>query len=124
MGVTATGYRHIVRDSEGRLRLERTGHKIIFLIGEHVESGLDARAIAEVHPELALGEIYEMLAYYYDHADAMNEELQVRRRFGERMQAAAGNDELTSQLVREYDAWWQSINRSTAITSTAIPDVR
>src|SRR5438552_808584 len=98
MAGMATGYRHIVRDDEGRLRLERTGAKIIFFVGEHVELGLGAPEIIEAHTDLTPGEVYETLAYYYDHQDEMEEELAVRRRFGEEMERAQGDTARAEQL--------------------------
>lgn len=72
---TATGYRHIVRDSEGRLRVLPSQYKLNMLIRDHVHRRMGARALIKAHPELTLGQAHEVLAFYYDHQLEIDAEL-------------------------------------------------
>ncbi len=69
---------HLLHDSAGVLRIRGTGHKVIMLVGEHVNHGWDAGEMQRQHPELTLGQIHSVLSYYYDHAEELRTELAKR----------------------------------------------
>jgi hypothetical protein len=80
-----TEYPHIVRDDEGKLRVENAWFKVIMLIGDHVYGGWEAADLVEHHPPLTLGQAHSILAYYYDHKDEIDRELAERERNAERL---------------------------------------
>ena len=83
--MTNTGYPHIVRDDDGILRVSEHWFKVIMLIGDHVYGGDDAAALVAHHPPLTLGQAHAVLAYYYDHKDEVEAELERQERLDARM---------------------------------------
>jgi uncharacterized protein (DUF433 family) len=82
-----TGYAHIRRDEHGKLRVADTGLKVILLLGDHVYRGMDAVELHENHPPLTLGQAHSLLAYFYDHRDEIDRELETRERAAEDLRA-------------------------------------
>jgi uncharacterized protein (DUF433 family) len=78
--MSETGYPHIVSDGEGKLRVQDAWFKVIMLIGDHVYHGWEAADLVEHHPPLTLGQAHSILAYYYDHKNEIDRELEERER--------------------------------------------
>jgi uncharacterized protein (DUF433 family) len=76
--MSTVAYPHIVRDSEGRLRIEGAWYKVILLLEEHVYRGWDADELVEQHPQLTLAQAHAVLGYYYDNKEDIDAE--IRRR--------------------------------------------
>jgi uncharacterized protein (DUF433 family) len=76
--MSTVAYPHIVRDSEGRLRVEGAWYKVIVLLEQHVYRGYDAGEMVEHYPELTLAQAHALLGYYYDNKEEIDAE--VRRR--------------------------------------------
>ena len=70
-----TGYPHIVLDAQGRPTIENTSLKVIELIVEKLAYGWSPEELHFQHPQLTLGQIHAALTYYWDHAQAMDEEI-------------------------------------------------
>ena len=75
MSAIATAYEHLTFDADGDPVLARTRFKALHLIREHVAYGWGAEELALNHPQLTLGEVYSALAWYADHAVAMDAKL-------------------------------------------------
>jgi uncharacterized protein (DUF433 family) len=71
----AVHYPHLSFDADGTARLERTRYKVIHLAGEHYHYGWSAEEILRQHPDLRPEQVYAALTYFYDHHDAMVEEM-------------------------------------------------
>jgi uncharacterized protein (DUF433 family) len=89
---------HIEITSDGHARIRGTGYKVRMLAEEHLASGADAMELHRGHPQLSLGQIYSALAYYYDHKDAFDREIEQLRDVAERMQREQGESALVSKL--------------------------
>jgi uncharacterized protein (DUF433 family) len=89
---------HIEITSDGHARIRGTGYKVRMLAEEHLASGADAMELHCGHPQLSLGQIYSALAYYYDHKDAFDREIEQLRDVAERMQREQGESGLVSKL--------------------------
>src|SRR5579859_3116334 len=70
-----TGYEHIVVDSSGVPLIAGTTMKIIELVLEQYAYGWSAEELSFQHPYLSLGQIYSALAYYWDHKEALDEDI-------------------------------------------------
>ncbi|MCB1078384.1 MAG: hypothetical protein KDM64_11215 [Verrucomicrobiae bacterium] len=68
MAAATQTYPHLMFDPEGMPVIEREGFKAIHLVREHLAYGWSAEELALNHPQLRLGEIYSVLAWYADHA--------------------------------------------------------
>lgn len=72
----AAKYPHLTRDRQKGWVIE--GHKRIsvrHLAAEHRYYGWSAEALHENHPQLLPAAIYSALAYYYDHRDELDLEM-------------------------------------------------
>jgi hypothetical protein len=74
---TATIYPHIVKESAEPARLEshpRT--RVALIVMDYLARGLSPEEIARHYPYLKLAEIHSAMAYYYDHQDEIDTEIQ------------------------------------------------
>jgi uncharacterized protein (DUF433 family) len=75
MPSTASAYEHLTFGADGEPVIARPGFKVKHLIREHVAYGWSAEELALNHPQLTLGEVYSALAWYADHARAVDAKL-------------------------------------------------
>jgi uncharacterized protein (DUF433 family) len=78
-----TTYAHIVLDDSGIPFLAGTNTKVIELVLDKVAYGWSAEELHLQHPHLTLGQIHSALAYYWDHQDALDADIQRRLEFVE-----------------------------------------
>lgn len=78
--MTETCYAHIVLREDGQPIIAEKGNKVRGIALYQRVWGCDASGIQEHVPELTLGEIYSALAYYADHQEAMNRDMDERER--------------------------------------------
>lgn len=67
---------HVALDGKGRPCLKKSNFKLVQLIGAILGQRWTPEETLEQHPDLTLGEIHAALAYYYDHKDSMDAEMQ------------------------------------------------
>jgi uncharacterized protein (DUF433 family) len=95
MALLETRYEHIVLGEDGVPRIVGTGTKIIELV-------LDKRWSPEEfqfqHPYLTLGQVYSALAYYSDHRQELDRDIEDRLRQVDELQAAAEPSPLVARL--------------------------
>ena len=78
------GYPRIARGDDGWLYVEGVGVRLVRLIADHVGGGYTAAQLVRHLPPLRLGQAHAVLAYYYDHRDAVERELaEYERRWAE-----------------------------------------
>ena len=80
MSVVETRYEHIVLDDAGVPRIVDTTMKVIELILERDAYGWSAEELHFQHPYLSLGQIYSALAFYADHQEALDHDIDRRRK--------------------------------------------
>lgn len=78
MPAVQTAYEHISLDEQKTPIITGTTLKVIELIQEKLAYGWSAEEIQFQHPSLALGQIYSALAYYADHRDEIDSEIEQR----------------------------------------------
>jgi uncharacterized protein (DUF433 family) len=82
----STGYHYIViRD--GVPRIKKSGLKVVQIAEDLVKAGWDGQEIHENYPWISLPQIYSALAYYFEHKDEMDAEIERRERFDAEMRA-------------------------------------
>lgn len=96
--MTKTTYEHIVLDEHGVPIIEGTTTKVIELVVEHTAYGWSPEEIHFQHPYLALGQIYSALAYYADHAEELDREIERRFKEVERLRRELGPSPLVKKL--------------------------
>ena len=78
MAATATGYRHIKISASGVPLIAGTGYKVVPLIEQYKARGWTAEEFQQHYPDLTPAQRHSVLAYYYDHADELDGDLQRR----------------------------------------------
>jgi len=75
---TNTLYKHVVVGDHGVPMIEGTTMKVVELVLNHRAYGWGPEEIQENHPYLTLGQIYSALAYYWDHQDELDRDIERR----------------------------------------------
>jgi len=69
-------YPHIVKRPTEPARLERHPRtRVAMIVADHLWHGWSAEEIVRQYPYLSLSEVHAALAYYYDHREAIDQEL-------------------------------------------------
>jgi uncharacterized protein (DUF433 family) len=96
--MSTVAHPHIEIAADGHARIRGTGFKVRMLAEEHLVTGADAKELQKGHPHLTLAQIYSALAYYYDHKEAFDHEIEELREFAEQMRAQQGESLLAKKL--------------------------
>jgi uncharacterized protein (DUF433 family) len=88
---------HIVIDETGIARVAGTGYKVRLLTQEYLRGDSPER-IQRNHSDLTLGQIYSVIAYYNDHKEEMDADMDRREKEVERMRAEAGESPIAKRL--------------------------
>ncbi|MFO0790445.1 MAG: DUF433 domain-containing protein [Pirellulales bacterium] len=97
MSTVANPYIEIPAD--GHPRICGTGFKVRILAEEYLH-GMTPADLRESHPQLSLSQIHGALAYYYDHKNEFDREIEQLNRFAESFFAQQG-ESLAAKKLRE-----------------------
>ncbi len=78
MSLTQTRYEHIALDANRTPIIAGSTMKVIELVVEQRAYGWSAEELYFQHPYLTLGQIHSALAYYWDHRDELDAEIERR----------------------------------------------
>jgi len=78
--MSVTAYRHIELDANGVPHLAGTPTKVVEIALERIAHHWDAEQIQRQHPDLTLAQVHSALAYYYDHQQELDDDIEQRRR--------------------------------------------
>jgi uncharacterized protein (DUF433 family) len=98
MAAVETRYEHIVLDEQRVPVLIGTNIKVIELDVEQMVYGWSPEELHFQHPRLSLGQIHSALAYYWDHQDVLDRDIERRQTLAAQMQHAAGPSPLRYRL--------------------------
>jgi len=99
--MTPTAYGHIELRSDGMPMIAGTRTKVVLLVMDVHEAGEDVTAIRRAYPDLSLGQIYSALAYYHDHKDELDAEIDRRRDRAESLRQEIENPPFLAPLGAE-----------------------
>jgi uncharacterized protein (DUF433 family) len=103
MTATETRYEHVVLDEQGVPIIAPTNMKVIELVLEQMAYGWSPEELHLQHPYLSLGQIHSALAYYWDHKEALEHDIERRLRavdeLGRQVTPAPLLDRLRSRSV-------------------------
>ncbi|HVR37413.1 MAG TPA: DUF433 domain-containing protein [Methylomirabilota bacterium] len=91
---------HIRLDDEGRSWVDDTNVKVIEIVLDHLAYGWSAETIQENHPHLSLAQVYAALAWYYDHQQEMDAEIERQGDRLEALRAATPSSPLARRALR------------------------
>jgi uncharacterized protein (DUF433 family) len=98
MSLVETRYEHIVLNEEGVPIIAGTTMKVVELVTEKIAYGWSPEELHFQHPYLTLGQIYSALAYYWDHMEEINQDIERRSQYAEQMRQAEGPSRLVAKL--------------------------
>jgi uncharacterized protein (DUF433 family) len=93
-----TRYEHIVLDDRGVPRIAGTTMKVVELVTAQVAYGWSPEELHFQLPHLSLGQIHSALAYYWDHRDALDQDIARRAAAVERQRRQAAATPLRARL--------------------------
>jgi uncharacterized protein (DUF433 family) len=96
-----TTYEHIALDNNGIPIVTGTNTKVIEIVLDKIAYGWSPEEIHYQHPHLSLGQIYSALAYYWDHQDELDQDIQRRLEFVEALRQNARPTPLQTKLKRQ-----------------------
>jgi uncharacterized protein (DUF433 family) len=94
----ATAYPHIETNADGIAFVSGTTTKVIEIVQDHLAHHWDAEDIHRQIPHLGLAQIHAALAFYYDHQEAMDREIESRRRRVAEIKARRADSALQDNL--------------------------
>jgi uncharacterized protein (DUF433 family) len=102
---------HIALDERGRARLAGHRIKVRHIIGLMRAQGYTAEQLqSEAYPHLSLGQIYAALAYYHDHREQIDREIEEEEEFFERERQKQLADPKHQELVAKMKARWEQLH--------------
>ncbi len=91
---------HIWLDARGMAWIDDTNTKVMEVALDQLDHGWSPEEIHFQHPHLSLGQIHAALAYYYDHREELDAEIQARLR-EHRLRRAEAVDSPIRKRLRE-----------------------
>lgn len=89
---------HIRVDEGGRAWIDATRVKVVEVVLDHLAYGWSADEIHEQHPHLSLAQIHAALAYYYDHQEDMDAQIQQDLKRVRELRASTGESPAQRRL--------------------------
>src|SRR5687768_6832589 len=101
MSLLETRYEHIVLDDAGVPVIAGTTMKVIELVVEQAAYGWSPEELHFQHPYLSLGQIHSALAYYWDHKDELDQDIERRLERVDQIRRDVGPSRLARRLRAE-----------------------
>ena len=76
MSIAETRYEHIILNEKNEPIIDGTRIKVIELVLDKTAYGWSPEELQYQHPQLTLGQIYSALAYYSDHQEELDREIE------------------------------------------------
>ena len=96
--VTSTTYEHVQVDTDGTPIISGTTMKVVELVVAQMAYGWSPEELHFQHPYLTLGQIHSALAYYWDHKEELDADIERRWRYAEETRRKAGPSALVARL--------------------------
>ena len=96
--IAKTKYEHVVLDEKDVPIVAGTNMKVIELVLEKTAYGWSPEELHFQHPYLSLGQIYSALAYYWDHKEALDRDIEERLKLVNQIQKETGRTPLEDRL--------------------------
>lgn len=99
MSIAGTRYEHIILNKEKAPIIAGTKIKVIEIILDKISYGWSPEEIQYQHPHLTLGQVYSALAYYSDHQEELDHEIEGQLEHVDQMRKAAKPTPLFEKLI-------------------------
>ena len=97
MASTTTGYEHITVEN-GEAVIADAHMKIAQLVTEVMAYGWSPEELHFQHPQLSMGQIHSALAYYWDHQQEINQQIEAELQYADQMRQRLGDSPLVQRL--------------------------
>ncbi|MEK6405824.1 MAG: DUF433 domain-containing protein [Acidobacteriota bacterium] len=98
MSSITTPYEHIVVEDKGVSFVADSRMKVAQLVSEVMAYGWSPEELHFQHPYLSMGQVHSALAYYWDHQEEINQQIEDDLQYADRMRRAAGETPLVKRL--------------------------
>jgi uncharacterized protein (DUF433 family) len=98
MPIVETKYQHIILNEDKVPIVVGTKMKVIELILDKIAYGWSPDELQYQHPHLTLGQIYSALAYYADHQEALDQEIEQQLKHVDQMRKTTKSTPLVARL--------------------------
>ncbi|MBI4673166.1 MAG: DUF433 domain-containing protein [Chloroflexi bacterium] len=78
MLTTETRYEHVILNEQNTPIIASTNMKVIELVLDHIAYGWSPEELHFQHPYLSMGQVHSALAYYWDHKEELDQDIQRR----------------------------------------------
>jgi uncharacterized protein (DUF433 family) len=95
---TTTAYEHIHLDDEGVAFIEGTTMKVVELVMSQKAYGWSPEELHFQHPYLTMSQIHSALAYYWEHKEELEADIQRRGEYVEKSREEAGPSPLAARF--------------------------
>ena len=95
---TITTYEHVQIDAQGVPIIAGTTMKVVELVMAQMAYGWSPEELHLQHPYLTLGQIHSALAYYWDHKEELDADIERRGQYAEESRRKAGPSPLAEKL--------------------------
>lgn len=95
--MSTVSYPHIEVCENGKAYINGTGFKVRMLVEEHL-AGVSVEEMLREHPHLTLSQIYSALAYYHDHKQEIDQEIELLDRAEQELRPQLENSATTEKL--------------------------
>lgn len=92
------GYAHVELDERGVPIIAGTTMKVIELVLAQMAYGWSPEELHFQFPHVSLGQVYSVLGYYWDHKQALDDDIQRRYEIAEQARLNAGPSEVAAKL--------------------------
>ncbi len=93
-----TRYEHVVLDSAKVPMIAGTTMKVIELVLSHIAHGWSPEELHFQFPHLTLGQIHSALAYYWDHTEELDKDIEQRLESIDKLRGTLGESPLVARL--------------------------
>ncbi len=96
--MSTVAYPHIELDSNGVAIVSGTKTKVVEIVQDHMAHHWHAEDICRQYPYLTLAQVHAAFAYYYDHQQQIDEEIDMRLRKVAEIEAQRGDRRIRDKL--------------------------
>jgi uncharacterized protein (DUF433 family) len=96
--MSAALYPHIEVNGDGIAVLSGTTTKVLEIVLDRLAYHWDPEEIQRQHPHLSLAQIYASLAYYYDHREEIDRQIDDRRRIVDQIEQSVRDSPAVKKL--------------------------
>ena len=96
-----TSYEHIRLDDEGVPHIVGTTMKIVELVMAQKAYGWSPEELHFQHPYLSMSQIHSALAYYWEHKEELDADIEDRLNYAEQSRQEAGDSPFATRLRKD-----------------------